>query len=105
VAEPILNAPRVVTGIGQRVAASVPQHVCVHRKGDEGARPDALDELVDGVSGERAAALGGEDEGRVRALAAQLAQRSHLSPRRGCAEGLPFLARRTCSVAARPNST
>ena len=26
-AEPVLNCPRVVTGIGQRVAAGVPEHM------------------------------------------------------------------------------
>jgi hypothetical protein len=36
-AEPILDAPRVVAGIGQRVAAGVPEHVNVDRKGEAGA--------------------------------------------------------------------
>jgi hypothetical protein len=59
--------------IDQGVAAGVAQHMGVDRKGEAGAHADALDESVDGVRRERAAALGGEDE-----VPAQLAQRSHL---------------------------
>jgi hypothetical protein len=81
------------------------QHVGVDWKGEAGARADALDEPIDGIRRERPAALGGEDEGRVRALPAQLAQRSHLVAAQRMALGLPFLARRTCSVAARLSST
>jgi hypothetical protein len=40
-AEPILDASRVVAGIGQSVAAGM-QHVGVGRKGEAGARADAL---------------------------------------------------------------
>jgi len=64
-AEPILNAPRVVAGICQRIAAGVPQHVGVDRKGEAGANTDTLDEFVDRIRRERTAALGGEDEGRL----------------------------------------
>jgi hypothetical protein len=77
VTEPVLDAPRVVARAGQRVAAGVVQDVGVNRKGEAGARADALDEPIDGVGRERAAALGGEDEGAVSELPAQLA-RSHL---------------------------
>jgi hypothetical protein len=49
VTRPILNASGVVAGIGQRVAAGVAQHVGMHRKGEAGARADALAETVDGV--------------------------------------------------------
>jgi hypothetical protein len=63
-AEPILNAPGVVARIGQRVAAGMAEHVNVNRKGEAGARADALDEFVDRIGRERAAALGGEHEGR-----------------------------------------
>jgi hypothetical protein len=34
-AQPVLNAPRVVAGIRQRVAAGVPQHVGVNRAAPE----------------------------------------------------------------------
>jgi hypothetical protein len=72
VAEPILNAPRVVAGIGQGIAAGMAQHVGMDGEGKTGAHADALDQAVDGVGRERPAAFGGEDEGRVRALPAQL---------------------------------
>jgi hypothetical protein len=41
-AEPILNAPRVVASIGQGVAAGVAQHVNVHGDSEGGALADAL---------------------------------------------------------------
>ena len=37
-AEPILDASRVVARIGQRIAADMPQHVGVDRKGEAGTR-------------------------------------------------------------------
>ncbi len=76
--EPILNALRVVAGIGQGIATGVPEHVSMHWKGEACARADALDQAIDGVGRERAAALSGEDEGRVRRLPAQLAQGADL---------------------------
>jgi hypothetical protein len=36
--------PRVVAGVGHGVAAGVPKHVGVNRKGEAGALADALDE-------------------------------------------------------------
>jgi hypothetical protein len=42
-AKPILNAPRVVAGVGECVAARVAQHVNVDRKGEAGTGTDALD--------------------------------------------------------------
>ena len=60
-AEPIVNAPRVVAGVGQGVAASVPEHVGVSRKGEAGAPADAFDQPIDGVGRKGAPALGGED--------------------------------------------
>jgi hypothetical protein len=41
-AEPILNSPRVVSGVGERVPAGVPEQVCVNRKGEAGALGDTL---------------------------------------------------------------
>jgi|HubBroStandDraft_6_1064221.scaffolds.fasta_scaffold277684_2 hypothetical protein len=42
-AKPILDAPRVVAGVCQRVAAAVPQHVCVDLEREAGALANALD--------------------------------------------------------------
>jgi hypothetical protein len=50
----------------------------VYRKGETGAGADALDQPIYGIGRERAAALGGKDEGRVRRESAQLAQGAHL---------------------------
>ena len=36
-AEPILDAPRVVAGVGQGVAAGMADHVSVNRKGEADA--------------------------------------------------------------------
>ena len=47
------------------------------REGEAGALTDALDELVDGVGRERAAALGGEHKRRIGKLPTQLAQPAH----------------------------
>ena len=53
-----------------------------------------------------ASALGHEDQGRVRKLPARSSRSVRISsPRNGCTDGLPFLARRTCNAADRPNST
>jgi hypothetical protein len=60
-AEPVLDPPSVVASIGERIAASVAQHVGVNRKGKAGAHADAVDQAIDGVGAERAAQrLGGE---------------------------------------------
>ena len=56
-AEPILNRPRVVSCIGERVAARMPQHVNVNLEREAGALTDALDQAIDGIGGERRAAL------------------------------------------------
>jgi hypothetical protein len=55
-AEPILDASRVVAGIVQGVAAGVAKHVDVHWEGEAGAYADALDEPVHRIGRERAAA-------------------------------------------------
>jgi hypothetical protein len=57
-AQPVLDAPRVVAGIRQGVAAGMAEHVGVDRKGEAGAIADALDQSVDGVGRERAAERG-----------------------------------------------
>jgi hypothetical protein len=53
--------------------------------GEASAGADALDQAVDRIRHERAAAFGGEHKGAVGKLPAQLAQRSHLvaAERRG----------------------
>lgn len=76
-AKPILNPPCVVAGVGERETASMPNHVGVDRR-QAGTLADALQMAADGIGRERAAALGGEDEGAVRELPAQLAQRADL---------------------------
>ena len=49
--QPILNGPRVVPGVGQRVTAGVPQHVHVDLERKAGALADAFDKAIDGVGG------------------------------------------------------
>jgi hypothetical protein len=46
------------------------EHMSVNWKGEAGALGDALDQAIDGIGRERAAALGGEDEGAVGELPA-----------------------------------
>ena len=43
VPEPVLNCPRVMSRIGQRVAAGVPQHVDVNLEREAGAIANPLD--------------------------------------------------------------
>jgi len=43
VSEPILDGPRVVSGVRQSVPAAVPEHVAVNRKFEIGALTDSLD--------------------------------------------------------------
>jgi hypothetical protein len=50
----------------------------VNRKGEARALADSLDQAVDGVGCERAAARGGEHKSRIGKFAAQLAQRPQL---------------------------
>jgi hypothetical protein len=68
---------RVVAGIGQGVAAGMPEHVGVD-SGQSASPADALDVAIDGVRRERPSALSREDEARARELPAQLAQRADL---------------------------
>jgi hypothetical protein len=56
VAEPVLNGARIVALIGQGVTAGVPKHVRVDLEGEFGARTDALDQAIDGICREWAAA-------------------------------------------------
>ena len=76
VPEVILNAPRIVAGIGQGVAAGVPQHVDVNREAKQLiGLTQPLYKPIDGVGSERPTAFSREYEGRRRLLIAlQLAQ-------------------------------
>jgi hypothetical protein len=49
VPEPVLNGAGVMAGVGQGVAAAVPQHVGVDGEIEAGARADALDQSIGGV--------------------------------------------------------
>src|SRR5690348_16217059 len=57
VTEPRLNSPRVIPRIGERIAAGMSQHVDVHRERQTGALGYGLHKQVDGIRGERSAAL------------------------------------------------
>jgi hypothetical protein len=47
--QPILNSPCIVSGVGQCVAAAVPQHVCMHREVGAGTLADSLDKPIEDV--------------------------------------------------------
>ena len=72
-AEPVLDQPRVMAGIGQGIAAGVAQHVGMDPEGQLRALANGLHEAVDRVSGKWAAAFGFKDES-TRRIALQLAQ-------------------------------
>jgi hypothetical protein len=72
-AEPVLDQPGVVAGIGHGIAAGVAQHVRMDPKRQLGARPNGFHEAINGVSRKWTAALGLKDESTSR-IALQLAQ-------------------------------
>ena len=72
-AEPVLDQPRVMAGIGQGVAAGVAQHVGMDPERQLGPIANGFHEAVDSVRCKRAAAFGLEDKG-ARRIALQLAQ-------------------------------
>ena len=72
-AEPILNGPRVVSGVRQCVAAAMAQRVRVHREIEASTLPNAFNQAIDSVGRERAAALGCEYKAAVRELPAKFA--------------------------------
>jgi len=49
VTEPVLNRPRIMTRIGQRVAAAVEKHVRANLEGEAGPLAYALNKAIDGV--------------------------------------------------------
>ena len=56
--KPILNSAGVVAGVGQSITATMAQHVRVNREVEMSALTDALDEAINRIRRERAAALG-----------------------------------------------
>ena len=100
-AEPVLDQPRVMAGIGQGVAAGVAQHVGVDPKRQLGALANGLHEAVDGVSRKWAAALGLKDES-TRRIALQLAQHAQFiaSDRVDCGLAVLGPADVQCRIAA-----
>src|SRR6516225_1212399 len=100
-AEPVLDQPRVMAGIGQGVAAGVAQHVGMDPKRQLGALANGLHEAVDGVSRKWTAAFGLEDEG-PRRVPLQLAQHAQFIAANGMHRGLAVLgpADVQCRIAA-----
>src|SRR5258707_397643 len=76
--EPVLDRAGVGAGIGQGVAAAVPQHVEVCWQLELGALADGLHKPVDGICRERRAALGCEDEAAVRVFLSKSRQHAQL---------------------------
>jgi hypothetical protein len=71
--EPVLDCPRVMSGVCQSVAAAVPKHVRMDFEWETGSFADTLDKPIDLVRGEGTAALSGENVLAVRKLPLQLA--------------------------------
>ena len=82
-AEPVLDQPRVMAGIGQGVAAGVAQHVGMDPEPQLGARANGFHEAINGVSRKWTAALGLKDES-TRRIALQLAQHAQASAEASC---------------------
>jgi hypothetical protein len=61
-----------MAGVGQGIAAAVPQHVGVHREIEASAFAKAFDVRIYCVRRERPAPLGREDEAAIRKLPAKL---------------------------------
>ena len=97
VAEPGLQRPRVVAGIGQRIAAAMAQHVRMDRKRHLGAsavRPNSAWKAF-GVIGPSRSVMKTCDDGPCSRCRRRRARIS--SPCIGWTLGDPFLALRTCS--------
>jgi hypothetical protein len=67
--EPSLQRPGVVAGVGQGIAAGVPEHVREDREGHSSALPEASKQRPEALGRHRAAALGHEDVWRRLLLA------------------------------------
>ena len=68
--QPILDCPSVVSGIRQRIAAAVAQHVSVNLILKPRALTDALYKPIASVRGKRSATFGRKYKARVRELPA-----------------------------------
>jgi hypothetical protein len=73
-AQPVLDCPGFVSRIGQREAASVPQHVSMYREIEAGALRNPFDVPVNRVWCEWSTPLSGEYKGRFRKLATKPSQ-------------------------------
>jgi hypothetical protein len=89
-AEPVLDQPRVVAGIGHGIAAGVAQHVGVDPKRQLGALANGFHEAINGVSRKWTAALGLKD-GSTRRVPLQLAQHAQFVTADGMHRGLAVL--------------
>ena len=78
-AEPVLNCPRVVARIGQRIAAGVPEHVHVNLKREAGTFADAFDQAIDCIGCKRGTALGLEQKGLLSGLVGSVCFRGRSS--------------------------
>jgi hypothetical protein len=86
-----LQRPRVVAGIGERIAASVPEHVRVDREGHLGPRADAPEQRVEGLRRHRPTALGHEHVQGLPLLALQAPQSADFVPLQGMDAGRALL--------------
>jgi hypothetical protein len=64
VAQVVLDQPEIVTSIRESEAAGVPQHVRMNRRQAGTPRRDR-DQVIDGLTSERLAALGYEKPGKL----------------------------------------
>jgi hypothetical protein len=78
VSEVILQRAGIVTGVRQRVATGMTEHVRVYLKGQAGFLPGTLDRPVKRISCEGTASLRHKDKRRFRCLTVQSAQRAKL---------------------------
>jgi hypothetical protein len=79
---PGLNGSGIVAGVGQRIAAAVPQHVRVNREGHTGALTEARDQCVKALRRDRAATLRAEHVRAGRLLALETTLSCGRLPRR-----------------------
>ena len=91
VAEVILDQPEIVAPIREREAAGMPQHVRMDRR-QSGARRRGRDQVIDGLTGERLAALGDEEPGESVRTGCQIAfDRAEFITRDRLFDGQPVL--------------
>jgi len=88
-----------MAGIGEGEAASTAQHVRMRLEREPGRGAGTLDQLGEARGGEGRATLAVKTNGDGALSRRSLRSARISSPRNGCVAGLPFLTRRTCSVA------